>query len=106
MSFQDVHISQTLVLTSSPEQIWPLLADTDRINRLMNLPAFEEIEPDEQSTKLIHSHFFGVPVTWHEHPFKWVSEQWFEFRRVFEQPVPIKDMRSTVRLAPRAVAAS
>ncbi|HEU4321677.1 MAG TPA: DUF5939 domain-containing protein [Roseiflexaceae bacterium] len=102
MSFQDVHISQTIVLKSSPEQIWPLLADTDRINRLMNLPAFEEIEPDEQSTKLIHSHFFGIPVRWHEHPFKWVSEQWFEFRRVFEQPVPIKDMRSTVRLVPRA----
>ncbi|GAB4214721.1 MAG: hypothetical protein OHK0022_53640 [Roseiflexaceae bacterium] len=101
MTLQDVQVSQTFTLKSSPEQIWPLIADTDRTNRLLGLPVFEKIEPDEQFSKLVRGHFFGIPVKWYEYPFKWVSEQWFEFRRVFEQPVPITDMRSTVRISPR-----
>ncbi|HEU5089661.1 MAG TPA: DUF5939 domain-containing protein, partial [Roseiflexaceae bacterium] len=75
-------------------------SDTDRVNRLLGLPASEQIQPNEDLSRTISGHFLGVPVTWREYPFEWIFEQWFEVTRVFEPPFPVETLITRTVLTP------
>ncbi|HMP40417.1 MAG TPA: DUF5939 domain-containing protein [Roseiflexaceae bacterium] len=92
------HVSTSVILPASVEQLWPLISDTDRVNRMLGLPAFERTSPDEQLVQTISGHYLGVPVTWREHPFEWIYEQYFSVRREFNPPLPISWLTTDTHL--------
>lgn len=85
-----------------PADIWPLLADTARVNEAAKLPkhAITEIPQPDGSIK-----FFGrvkmgpFDLKWREKPVNWVAEQWFEHCRYFDSG-PLKSLCAQFSLEP------
>ncbi len=98
MPSDTINLSRQIILDASPERLWPLLSDTDRVNRLTGLPASEQIVPDQDMVRRVHGHFMKVPVTWREFPFEWIFEQWFESQRAFDSPIPVERLYTSTRL--------
>src|ERR1700710_456232 len=98
MPASTINLSATLTLDASPEQLWPLLSDTGRVDRAMGIPAFEPstIEPDLSFA--VNSHYMGVPVAWREYPYEWVFEQWYKVERAFRSPVPVERVANRTTL--------
>src|SRR5436190_12173231 len=87
-------------LRSSPEQLWPLLADTNRFNRDTGVPAVEVVNsPDAANSRRLRLTTFGVPVEWEEQPFEWVRPERFGVVRRYSRG-PLAEMRVQIRLAP------
>jgi class 3 adenylate cyclase len=99
---RDVQIARSITLASSVQDLWPLLSDTDRTNRMLGLPAVEQIDPDENLSRTARGHLMGVPVQWHEQPFEWVFEQWFRSIRVFDPPLPVAELHTLTTLRAQA----
>jgi len=106
MAYQEFHYRWEYLLQSSPEQLWPLVADTNRFNRDTGLPTVE-LQRDEEKQELksarrrLRFFKFGIPVEWEEQPFEWVRP--FRFgveRRYLKGPVAL--MRVLADLQPRA----
>lgn len=75
-------------LKSSPAELWPYVADTQRFNQATRLPAInftEEPLDTGGSRRLGQTSKFGVSVEYEDYPFEWVREQWFSNLRVFER---------------------
>ena len=68
-----VDLNAALDLDAPLERVWPLLSDTDRINRLVGLPAFERAEPDQDLTQTVQGHYLGIPVAWRAAPSDYTS---------------------------------
>jgi class 3 adenylate cyclase len=85
-----------------PAEIWPLLADTARVNEAANIPkhAITEIPQADGSVQ-----FFGrvkmgpFDLKWREKPVNWVSDQWFEHCRYFESG-PLKSLCAQFSVEP------
>src|SRR5439155_18397867 len=100
MPSSTINFNATIDLAAPLERLWPLISDTDRVNRMVGLPAFERAEPDQDLTQLVHGHYLGLPVAWREYPFEWVFEQWFQVQRVFAPPLPVIQLVTGARLVP------
>lgn len=90
------------LLRATPEQLWPLVSDTNRVNQLASMaPAsFEETpNPDGGAERTGSSKMLGLGVTWDEHPFEWLYPQGFSVLREFHNGV-LKAYRSSVVLQP------
>ena len=71
-----------------PEVIWPILADTARVNEAAHLPKHEIIEtPREDGSVLFEGRARIGPfrLRWRETPVNWVANRWFEHCRTFER---------------------
>ncbi|HBB98542.1 MAG TPA: hypothetical protein DC054_24430, partial [Blastocatellia bacterium] len=57
-------------LESSPEQLWPLVADTNRFNRDTGVPAVQMVQDSKLKNARRHLRLsaFGIPVEWEEQP--------------------------------------
>src|SRR5207302_6002657 len=62
-----------LDLESSPEQLWPLVSDTNRFNRDAGVPAVERRGVGRNARRRLRLARYGVPIEWEEEPFEWVS---------------------------------
>ena len=62
MASSSINLTATLDLDATPEQLWPLLSDTGRIDRAMGIPAFERSTLEPDLTFSVNSHYLGVPV--------------------------------------------
>ena len=98
MASSYINLNATVDIDAPIERVWPLLSDTDRVNRLIGLPGFERTEPDQDLTRMVQGHYIGVPVAWREYPFEWVFEQWFQVERAFMPPLPIDRIVTGARL--------
>jgi class 3 adenylate cyclase len=81
-------------LRSSPEALWPYVADTNRFNRDAGVPAVEVVEP-----RRLRFRRFGIPVEWEEEPFEWVEPRFFSVVRRYARG-PVAEMRVRVELEP------
>src|ERR1051326_7276571 len=90
-------------LESSPEQIWPLVADTNRFNRDTGVPSIE-MDADQRglrnARRRLHLSVFGIPVEWEEQPFEWVRPHRFGVVRRYSKG-PMSELRVRVELRPR-----
>lgn len=110
-------------LDAKAEDLWPLVADTDRFNRAMGLPAPEFVlqpEPHEVGMSPKHNsssptplpsaghrnrkfrasvRFNGMSVNWTEHPFEWIEGRELSVLREFDAG-PFEWVTSTVELFP------
>jgi class 3 adenylate cyclase len=100
--FRPFHYRWEWQLQSSPEALWPLVADTNRFNRDTGLPVVEIVNRDATADARRRLRFsrFGIAVEWDEEPFEWVRPHRFSVVRRYRTG-PVAEMRVIAELAPR-----
>lgn len=83
--------------------MWPLLADTARFNEAAALPKHQITEIPQADGSV---HYFGAAkmgpfhLKWQEKPVNWVTEQWFEHTRYFQNG-PLKTLTADLQVEPK-----
>ena len=104
MSFRELHKRWEFDLKSSPERLWPFIADTNRFNRDTGVP---EIEVERGQPRLPNARrkvkltIHGLPVEWEEQPFEWIKPERFGIERTYSRG-PLARLRVLAELAPNA----
>lgn len=73
-------------LHASPAEVWPYVADTQRFNQVIGLPAvtYTEIPQEIGGSQLIgQSSKWGLQVEFEDYPFQWIRNQEFTNHRKF-----------------------
>ena len=97
---REFHYRWEFDLQSSPEQIWPLVADTNRFNRDTGVPAVEALgETSTNARRRLRLTSFGIPIEWEEQPFEWVRPQRFGVVRRYSKG-PVEELRVLAELTP------
>src|SRR6267142_367382 len=103
MSFREFDYRWEFDLESSPEQLWPLVADTNRFNRDTGVPAIENLSNPggalRNARRRLRLSSFGIPVEWEEQPFEWVRPARFGVVRRYSKG-PIEELRVLAELIP------
>jgi class 3 adenylate cyclase len=85
-----------------PAVIWPLMADTARLNEASGMPLHKIAETTQADGSVLatgEAKIGWVDLKWREIPVNWVTNQWFEHNRVFERG-PLKRLSAELRLEP------
>lgn len=102
MPFREFHYHWQYDLKTSPEKLWPFVADTNRFNRDTNVPAVE-VEPSKRrlrnARRRVRLSIFGMPVEWEEQPFEWVRPERFGVKRTYSKG-PVAEVRALAELSP------
>ncbi len=97
MPYHEFHYHWVFNLKSSPERLWPLIADTNRFNRDTGVPEVE-IESGKRlqnARRRLRLSIYGMPIEWEELPFEWVRPVRFGVNRVYSKG-PMAQMRVLV----------
>lgn len=90
-----------------PEQLWPLVSDTDRFNRDCGFPAVEVVParsikgPRTEGARRLRVRHLGLSIEWDERPFEWTINRGFGVERIFHRG-PFALIRARCDLEPRA----
>ncbi|WP_205873193.1 adenylate/guanylate cyclase domain-containing protein [Mycobacterium camsae] len=71
-----------------PDQLWPVLADTNRFNEALGLPPYtldETPQPNGTVLRRGRGKAAGFTLEWEEKPYEWVSGRHFRQSRVFSK---------------------
>lgn len=93
----------SLDLQSTPELLWPFIADTNRFNHDTGLPAVTQVfnAPDAiPGMKRLRFSMYGIPVEWDEQPFEWVYPYRFSVRRLYRRG-PFAEVRIEAEMTPK-----
>ncbi|HJT25806.1 MAG TPA: adenylate/guanylate cyclase domain-containing protein [Pyrinomonadaceae bacterium] len=104
MSLREYHKRWEFDLKSSPERLWPYIADTNRFNRDTGVPQIDVGPADKQlrnARRKIRLGFYGLPVEWEEQPFEWVKPVRFGVERVYSKG-PLERLRMRAELIPNS----
>jgi len=104
MSLREYHKRWEFDLKSSPERLWPYIADTNRFNRDTGVPQIDVGPADKQlrnARRKIRLGFYGLPVEWEEQPFEWVKPVRFGVERVYSKG-PLARLRMRAELTPKS----
>jgi hypothetical protein len=97
MSYREIHYSWEYDLKSTPEQLWPFVADTNRFNRDTGVPSIQPAAGKKQrlrnARRKLKLSFLGFPVEWEEQPFEWVRPLRFGVRRNYSKG-PVAELRA------------
>ncbi|MFN2577373.1 MAG: adenylate/guanylate cyclase domain-containing protein [Pyrinomonadaceae bacterium] len=98
----EFHYRWQFDLDSSPEQLWPLVADTNRFNRDTGVPSIKMLPDSKLKNARRHLRLsaFGIPVEWEEQPFEWVRPHRFGVLRRYSRG-PMSELRVRVELLAR-----
>jgi class 3 adenylate cyclase len=91
-------------LQASPEQLWPYVSNTERLNRAAGLPGIEfTAKPAAAGGVRLQGRLrrAGVDNVWQEHPFEWIEGRRLGVLREYSQGV-FRWLLSEVDLEPRA----
>jgi class 3 adenylate cyclase len=101
MPLKEFHYRWEFDLQSSPEQLWPLISDTNRFNRDTGVPSVEAIgEGRGNIRRRLRLTTFGIPIEWEEEPFEWVRPERFAVVRRYSKG-PVAELRVLATLSPR-----
>jgi class 3 adenylate cyclase len=101
---KEFHYSWQFDLESSPDQIWPLVSDTNRFNRDTGVPSVEMVADQgnlRNARRRLQLSVLGIPVEWEEQPFEWVRPHRFGVVRRYSKG-PMKELRVRVELTPQS----
>ncbi len=105
MPYREFHYRWEYELKSSPEKLWPFVADTNRFNRDAGVPSIEIKSGKRQrlrnARRRVRLTFFGLPLEWEEQPFEWIRPSRFGVTRTYSKG-PIAELRVLAELSPRA----
>lgn len=93
--------SKRVRVDATPERLWPLVSDTDRLNKAVGLPRVS-YEPPPPGGVVRQARLRAGPLTlarWDEHPFDWVEGDHFTVRRDFHGG-PFARFEGGLRLVP------
>ncbi len=96
---REFHYRWEYDLQASPEELWPLVADTNRFNRDAGVPAVKALGRAGNARRLQLSKF-GVAVEWEEQPFEWIRPYRFGVVRRYTKG-PVREMRVEAELNER-----
>jgi class 3 adenylate cyclase len=85
-----------------PAEIWPIIADTARLNEAAALPKHkitEIVQPDGSVRFYARARMGPFDLKWRDQPVNWVNEQWVEHCRYFETG-PLKSLCAHFTLQP------
>jgi class 3 adenylate cyclase len=103
MGYREFHYRWEYRLKASPEELWPLVADTNRFNRDTGVPAVElregEAKGKSNGSRRLRLYKFGIPVEWDEQPFEWVRPTRFGTMRRYHRG-PMAEARMLAELTP------
>ena len=103
MLSREFHYRWEYDLESSPEQLWPLVADTNRFNRDTGVPAVESVISESKGLKNARRRLrlstFGIPIEWEEQPFEWVRPRRFGVVRRYTKG-PVAELHVLAELTP------
>jgi len=102
MAFREYHYRWEFDLKSTPEQLWPFVADTNRFNRDTGLPKLELDHGGKllrNARKKVKLSIHGMAVEWEEQPFEWVKPKRFGLERTYTRG-PMARMRALMELTP------
>ena len=87
MSNREFHFRWTFDLKSSPERLWPFIADTNRFNRDTGIPrvAVDQEKGLRNARRKLRLSIYGLPVEWEEQPFEWVKPVRFGVERIYSK---------------------
>ncbi len=91
-------------LQSECSELWPLVANTDRVNRAANLPSVEyhtEKDPQLGLRKFGSFRMAGLQIRWEEHPYEWIEGSRMGVLREFSSG-PFHWFTSTLELKAKA----
>ena len=94
-------LERQLDLCVPREQLWPVLRDTDRLNRAQGLPpiAYHVLPGSDGSVEIEGEfQFAGWRIRWVEHPFEWVEGQRHFVVRSYRNG-PLREFRGGLALA-------
>ncbi len=97
-----VVVERTVRVAVPPDRLWGLVADTDRLNQAVGLPAvrYRYEEGTSGRRRLIGAmRLYGIPLEWEEKPYEWIRPVWHQVERVFTSGL-VRSYRFGVRLAP------
>lgn len=97
-----MRIETSATFRVSPDRLWPLLANTDSLNRELGLPSVEyAYTPLAQGGSAVRARArIGlVTMEWDEHPFEWIWPRAYSIRRVFHRG-PMREFRAAFRIEP------
>jgi class 3 adenylate cyclase len=101
---RDFHYKWEFDLASSPDQIWPLVSDTNRFNRDTGVPSVEMLPKQDglrNARRRLQLSVLGIPVEWEEQPFEWIRPHRFGVVRRYSKG-PMKELRVRVELTPQS----
>jgi class 3 adenylate cyclase len=103
MPLREYHKRWEFDLKSSPEKLWPFIADTNRFNRDTGVPSIE-VDPAQKrrrnARRKVRLSMYGLPVEWEEQPFEWVKPFRFGIERVYSKG-PLSRLRVLAELTPK-----
>ncbi len=86
MSNREFHYRWKFDLKSSPERLWPFVADTNRFNRDTGVPKVDvdkEQKRRPNARRKLRLSIYGMPIEWEEQPFEWVKPVRFGTERIY-----------------------
>jgi class 3 adenylate cyclase len=96
----EFHYRWKFDLKSSPERLWPFIADTNRFNRDTGVPQVH-VEKEQQrrrnARRKLRLSIYGMPVEWEEQPFEWVKPARFGIERIYSKG-PMARLRARAEL--------
>ncbi len=95
-----VLVEDSVELDCTRAQLWPLVADTEGMNRVLGLPVVTYEAKEEAtggSVVTARARYMGLPIEWREYPFEWVEPQQYSVRRVYSRG-PLDEVRAFFRL--------
>ena len=104
MSFREHHHRWEFDLKSSPESLWPFVADTNRFNRDTGVPAIDVEDGRKRlpnARRKVRLSIYGLPVEWEEQPFEWVRPERFGVERIYSKG-PMARLRVHAELKPKS----
>ena len=103
MPLREYHKRWEFDLKSSPDRLWPFIADTNRFNRDTGVPQIEVDSSDKRlrnARRKIRLSLYGLPVEWEEQPFEWVKPSRFGIERVYSKG-PLARLKMLAELQPK-----
>ena len=80
-----LRLSLTYTFPAAPERLWPIVADTDRLNRVLGLPdmRYQPLAGESEVGRLkVRARQLAL-VAFEEEPFEWVENESYRVRRHF-----------------------
>ena len=97
---REFHYRWEYNLQSSPEELWPLVADTNRFNADAGVPAIE-VQGSKGNARRLRLFNLGIAVEWEEQPFEWIRPCKFGVVRRYTKG-PVREMRVQAELKARS----
>lgn len=101
--YQEIHYQWEWDLQSTPEDLWPLVADTNRFDRDSGTPALQILNKDTSSNANLKVRFskYGFPFEYEQDAFEWTYPRRFGVTRKYTKGV-MSALRIQADLEPRA----